>query len=471
LVANFRLNTLDIHLTASPPEGGEVKGGGIDLEYEKDITIEAKPSERYDFIRWTEGDWSSDINPFTFPVTRSRDIVAVFDLKIFNITIASDPPGGGVLSGDGYFSFGTIDTVCAVAKENFTFINWMEDGKVASVDNIFSFPVNRSRHLIANFKENYCNVTVAANPTKGGTVEGGEENIPNGTTITVKANAIPEYSFINWTDGDSVACETPEYRFEVTRSRHLTANFSPNMYKITVIADPPDFGEVSGEGEFPYEEEITVFATPNIGCNFVYWMEEDTVVSTNEAYTFIITGSRILTANFDVPRLDFDTYAVTLWNNTFMLNLKKLEEEYGKITGCKWFKNDIELKITNTIDQFSYSAGSKKGDLLEIAPTYYSFLITTGSGLRYSTKKVLTNINPAPTKNQLLVYPNPAWSGSAFTIERLTKDTYIEVYNQYGVCLSRTIATDEIATLSLDLPSGVYFIRNNHKEAKVVIIR
>jgi len=79
--------------------------------------------------------------------------------------------------------------------------------------------------------------------------------------------------------------------------------------------------------------------------------------------------------------------------------------------------------------------------------------------------------SPAPPKEQLFVYPNPAISGSAFTVENLTKDTYIEVFNQYGICLSRTFAPDEITTLSLDLPSGVYFIRNDFKEAKVVIIR
>jgi hypothetical protein len=111
---------------------------------------------------------------------------------------------------------------------------------------------------------------------------------------------------------------------------------------------------------------------------------------------------------------------------------------------------------------------------LELAPSYYSFQVTTKHGdTLYSTKKVLTSygFHFGSPKGALVVYPNPAWSGSAFTIEGVVKDTPIEVFNQYGVCLSRTIATGTTETLSLNLPSGIYFIRNNNKEGKVTIIR
>ena len=474
LTAHFEKETIIITLSAEPPQAAATLTGDSTYYHGDHVTVEATPNEHYYFLNWTvNGEYVTDENPHLFSAEQSGEWVANFDTNSYTITLLSEPPDVATFKGGGTFTYGKQTTIQTTPDICYEFVEWTEaDTTVTDC----TFMVDRNRTFIAHFTQKQINITTAANLIEGGTAFPENSNPECGTEITVNAEPYEGYNFVNWTEEDEVVCETPDYTFDATRSRDLMANFTPNIYNITIIVDPPEFGSVTGGGSIPYGEEITLHATPGDNYDFVSWTEEDTVVSTNVAYKFTVTGSRTLTANFEVIRLDFDTYATTLWNNTFMLNLKKLEEEleeeYGKITGCKWFKNDIELKITNTIDQFSYSAGSKKGDLLEIAPTYYSFLITTGTGeLRYSTKKVLTNINPAPTKNQLLVYPNPTWSGSAFTIERLTKDTYIEVYNQYGVCLSRTIATDEVATLSLDLPSGVYFIRNNHKEAKVVIIR
>jgi hypothetical protein len=70
-----------------------------------------------------------------------------------------------------------------------------------------------------------------------------------------------------------------------------------------------------------------------------------------------------------------------------------------------------------------------------------------------------------------LVYPNPTQSGNAFTIEGLTENTPIEVFNQAGLCVKRTTATGEKTTLRLELPAGVYIIRNHNKEAKITIIK
>jgi hypothetical protein len=33
------------------------------------------------------------------------------------------------------------------------------------------------------------------------------------------------------------------------------------------------------------------------------------------------------------------------------------------------------------------------------------------------------------------------------------------------------MATDEIATLTLNLPAGIYFIRNDNREAKVAVVK
>lgn len=57
-------------------------------------------------------------------------------------------------------------------------------------------------------------------------------------------------------------------------------------------------GSISGGGTFKEGETITVVATPQEGSRFVGWYVNGTVVSTNESYTFTVTGDMTLIAVF-----------------------------------------------------------------------------------------------------------------------------------------------------------------------------
>jgi hypothetical protein len=478
LVAHFELTICNIVLLSDPPEGGTLEGDGT-YAYGDDLTVKATAnSDNFLFKEWREdGEMVAAVNPFSFTVKKSRTLVAYFEEKICTITMEANPPqGGNVFGGGSNINNGSLTTIAAKSNHNYKFVSWTNSatGELFATDSIYTFKVTRSMHLIANFMELFCNVTLVADPEEGGTLSGGGTAIPNGTIINLKATPTGDFTFINWTEGDEMLSYLDEYPFEVTHSCTLVAHFTPNLYNIKALANPATCGTVTGGGDYYYGDTASVYAQPEPGYAFASWTENNAVVSLNEQYSFIVTGDRILIAHFEVPGLDFDTYAATLWDNTFMLNLNRLEQEGYKIAGCKWFKNETELLVTNTIDQFSYSAGPKPTDRLDLAPTFYTFKLITKSGdTLYSTRKALNNYNFhfAPPKSPLLVYPNPAWAGTVFTVEGLTQDTPIEVYNQYGMLLHRTTATDAKQNLSLNLPSGIYFIRNNNKEGKITIIR
>ena len=63
--------------------------------------------------------------------------------------------------------------VTATAATGYTFANWTENGSVVSTNASYTFSVNAYRTLVAHFTQNTYTVTVAANPTNGGTVSGG----------------------------------------------------------------------------------------------------------------------------------------------------------------------------------------------------------------------------------------------------------------------------------------------------------
>ena len=143
------------------------------------------------------------------------------------------------------------------------------------------------------------NVTVSANPTNGGTVNGGG-TYNQGQSCTVTASPSAGFTFTNWTENGNVVSTQANYTFNVTSNRTLVANFQAQTqnYTISVSANPSSGGMVSGGGTYPQGQSCTVNATANTGYAFTNWTENGNVVSTNARYTFTVTGNRNLVANF-----------------------------------------------------------------------------------------------------------------------------------------------------------------------------
>jgi len=165
-----------------------------------------------------------------------------------------------------------------------------------------------------------------------------------------------------------------------------------------------------------------------------------------------------ITLPFD--NLPFDTYAVTKWNNTFMLNLRKLSDDGYAVASCRWFKNGEPIG-----DGFTYSAGPTINDKLETGAIYHFQLTTDDGDELYSTNKIIGEQH----SNTLRVYPNPVPQGNRLTVEGVEPGNLVEVYNYMGVCVSRTTATGNVVELMLAAPAGVYVVRANGESVKVII--
>ena len=141
-------------------------------------------------------------------------------------------------------------------------------------------------------------ITTASNPALGGTTSGGGLFFL-GQQDTVKAVPSLGFSFINWTEGQTVVSTNANYGFTVSANRNFTANFQMAQYTISTASNPVNGGTTTGGGTFIYGQPDTVKAVPAVGFSFKNWTEGQTVVSTNASYGFTVTASRSLTANFD----------------------------------------------------------------------------------------------------------------------------------------------------------------------------
>lgn len=166
-------------------------------------------------------------------------ILRVKTAEYYTIAVTAAPTEGGTVSGDGTFPAGSTRTVTATAAGGYNFDNWTQNDNEVSTSPSYTFALNSSRQLVANFKAIPVNHTIAvsASPAAGGTVSGGG-SYPQGSNATVNASPKVGYAFVKWSDNGTSISTTPNYVFEVTQPRALVASFKTVPPTCTLSAKP-----------------------------------------------------------------------------------------------------------------------------------------------------------------------------------------------------------------------------------------
>ena len=382
LTANF-VRIYSIGTSSSPAVGGTTSGNGT-YDSGSSATVVASPATGYRFANWTEsGTVVSTSASYTFTVSAARTLVANF-IQIFAVTTSSSPAAGGTTTGNGTFDSGTSITVTAVPASGYRFLNWTESGVSVSATSSFTFNISSNRTLVANFVQIFI-VSTSSNPAAGGTTSGGG-TFDSGSSATILATPAAGYRFVNWTEGAVVVSTTTSYVFTVSSARTLVANFV-QIFTVTVSSSPATGGTVSGGGTYNTGSSVTVIATPATGYRFVNWTEGGVVVSAVSSYTFTLTATRTLVANF------VQTFSVSASSNPVA---------GGSITGSGTY--DIGSSITMTATP---SAG-------------YRFSNWTDGGIAVSTSSAYTftlTANRTLVANFIQIFtvttsPNPAAGGT-----------------------------------------------------------
>ena len=360
-VANFSLNSYEISATANPTAGGTITGAGTYNHFET-CTLTATENEGYTFINWTkDGEEVANTPVFSFTVTEAASYIAHFSLNSYEITATANPDAGGTVAGAGTYNHFETCTLTATENEGYTFANWTRNDTVVSTSATYSFTVTGAADYVANFSLNSYEITVAANPTSGGSVTGaGTYNHFETCNLTATENE--GYTFINWTKNGSVVSTNATYSFTVTEGGAYTANFQLNSYQITATANPSDYGSVSGTGTYNHFETCTLVASALPGYSFVNWTQDGVEVATTESFSFTVTGAASFVANF-IP----DFYTITVMANP---------SSGGTVTGGGDHLNGSTCTITATPHTgYTFINWTKDGVVVS-TNTSYSFTVT-----------------------------------------------------------------------------------------------
>ena len=508
--------TYTIAVSANPTNGGTVSGGGT-YNQGQSCTVTATANSGYTFTNWTEnGSVVSTQASYTFSVTSNRTLVANFQAQpqSYTISVSANPTNGGTVNGGGTYQQGQSCTVTATPATGYTFVRWTENGNQVSTNASYTFTVTGNRTLVAQFQQQTYTITASTYPILGGSVTGGG-NFTYGQNCTVTATANNGYTFINWTENGNVVSTNANYTFTVTGNRTLVAQFQPQYYTIGTSANPANGGTITGGGTFQYGESCTVGAGPSDGYTFINWTSNGSIVSTEQFYTFTVTCSLDLVANFQIQ-----TFTISLSANPDNAGTVSGDGTYNYGASCtviahpnqryefiNWTENGVEVsneqsytftvtanrtlvanfgmsmvEIRATVDPEeaasvngtgTYSYGETvtltlernedwaflnwtKDDVVVSNEMTYTFVATESCDLVAHFE--YTEGVGEQSANALVIYPNPV--NDKLTVEAQEAIGTVEIYNLMGaVIYSQKNCGNKVEINTTDLQSGIYFIR------------
>ena len=310
LVANFTPVATDmyhIYLVCSPYQGGFATGGGV-YTFGEEITVTATPNTGYTFYSWTEnGSVVSYSSSYSFVVTADRTLTAVFQPKNYTVTATANPTQGGTVTGSGMYPYGNIATVTAAPHTGYNFVSWSINGEIVSLEPSYSFTVFADVFVTGNFEKKNMTVALTAVPVNAAETLTGAGVYKYGTSVTISTSPVTGYDFVNWTEYGDVISTNASYTFTITDNHSFTANFTLKTFDVTTSVVPAAGGSVTGAGSYYYNQEVTLFATPNTGYSFLNWSVNGTIVSNQPQYIFQITQDVNFVATFEI-----NTYYVSI---------------------------------------------------------------------------------------------------------------------------------------------------------------
>ena len=155
---------------------------------------------------------------------------------------------------------------------------------------------------MANFIVNLVTFSVSDLAETNGEIDpAGSQTVSAGGTVNYIATPNNGYQVNEWFVGGALA-QTGGTNFalvNVNSNTTVEVSFEPEP-RVAVAASSTSLGTVLGGGAFVAGSTVTVTATAKNGYTFTNWTENGVVQSASSNYTFVISESRNLVANFTV---------------------------------------------------------------------------------------------------------------------------------------------------------------------------
>lgn len=298
---------------------------------------------------------------------------------------------------------GTSITFTATPETGYEVEGWYTDAACTSGQHdagsaTYTTTVNDALNVYVKFVEKTWSVSFATS-TGGSIVEPAStpQTVGQVTGITIIAESAMGYSFAGWTSSNGGSfndAKAEKTTFYPTAATTVTANFTENLYAITVTSSDNNHGTVSPEsGTAGIATQFTITATPVLGYRFVNWTATGgaTIADPNSPETTITASAAgTVTANFEL-----------IPPTTIYVKSK------GQIADFKWNYNSTAYPMDKVDCDGTYYTADILGGIEEITLTGSNSFTTTALTVP-TDDKVLYDLT-STNITHLYLKPNSNW--------------------------------------------------------------
>lgn len=317
-IFNGSSTKVKVSVTVNPAGKATISGEGM-YSINTQATLQCVPVTGYGFDYWEIDGVRYTINPLTFGVTKTTNVICKLVPPKRDLTLLGSPSGIFQLSGAGAYSVNDPVTVKAnLLSQDYEFAGWYRDSVIpsnlVSTNATYSFNMPDQDLVLyasANEKiiENYFEIRVSSG-AGGTTSPAGVNSYKEGTTIRITAQPASGYSFLEWRAGgpSGIKLDYPaSFQHTVTGDYYFYALFmkdeepEPEQVLIKTNSDRGGLTEPTSQ-YYAKGSRVTITATPWSGYNFVEWRlggRDGQVVSRSASYTFTANSNATYWAVFE----------------------------------------------------------------------------------------------------------------------------------------------------------------------------
>ena len=317
-IFNGSSTKVKVSVTVNPAGKATISGEGM-YSINTQATLQCVSVTGYGFDYWEIDGVRYTINPLTFEVTKTTNVICKLVPPKRDLTLLSSPSGIFQLSGAGAYSVNDPVTVKAnLLSQDYEFAGWYRGSVIpsnlVSTNATYSFNMPDQDLVLyasANEKivENYFEIRVSSG-AGGTTSPAGVNSYKEGTTIRITAQPASGYSFLEWRAGGPSGIKLDyfaSFQHTVTGDYYFYALFmkdeepEPEQVLIKTNSDRGGLTEPTSQ-YYAKGSRVTITATPRSGYNFVEWRlggRDGQVVSRSASYTFTANSSTTYWAVFE----------------------------------------------------------------------------------------------------------------------------------------------------------------------------
>ena len=261
--------TLEVNPSSYTSSQVMISTTGTELSDFTEIWSQDNPSNTWDSIYIDLTEYQGDTIYLAFKYSGHHghdwyidDVNVDESLTLYTITVESNNPDWGTVSGGGTYPFGDTIQIEAIPNIGHEFLTW-NDGLV---DNPRDIVVTHDSTFVALFAISQYTIEVISDHPGWGTVTGGGTYY-YGDTIQIEATPYMGFAFAGWDDG---TMDNPRTVI-VTEDHTFTAQFEIRQCVITTEVYPENSGTVNGGGTYNYGSTVHLTAHSNTGYTFSQW--------------------------------------------------------------------------------------------------------------------------------------------------------------------------------------------------------